>query len=353
MQIGARYTPSRQAQSIVPGVYPQVQKDLETFPMPVLDVLDGYGLKVAVLDDGQTLKQSPALRLLSDAEYDAEIALAREATFAEMKQGDYSSVTDFAEKTTRVLRKKGLEFHFGVTGRKLAPQDIARRQNVPSDKISEWTRRFEQLNEGMPQGVFLVPHTYHKGGAIPEDRLRNAGETTASYVEGSLGLHRSEDRLVLLHKKFTPENAVEVGNYRLSIHEVGHALDHVLDRMVGIPGFGTLHRETVDALFETRTKQAEEKGVEEVFTTTRAADNAREYFAEGVEAYLTAPGDPSGEIFRTENCRDVLQQKDPELYTYLDKIMTTEFSAKVAPKAPERPLLPDFIPDPDTEVYVF
>ena len=172
-------------------------------------------------------------------------------------------------------------------------------------------------------------------------------------MEASLGLNRAEDRLVLLHKKFTPEKAVEVGNYRLVLHEVGHALDHVLDRMVAVPGFGALHRQTVDALYQRDLEWSKSEGVDGVFTTDRASENVREYFAEAVEAYLTYPGDDRGEIFRTRNSNPDLKKMNPDLYAYVDQIMTTPFTADGAPEPPGRSLLPDFVPDPDTRVYTF
>ena len=353
MRINTLNSPQARARSIVPGDYPQVQKDLQAFPEPVLDLLDGYGVKVAVLDDGETLAVSPALRHLSDNEYQSEIQRARDITKEQMAQTDASTLIEFAEKSTRELRKAGLEFHYGLTNRSLTPDDIARQQAIPEEHLDNWKARFKELNEGFPEAIFLLPHTYDKGEPIPENRIRTARETTAEYVEGALGMNRAEDRLVLLHKKFTSEKAVEVGNYRLVLHEVGHALDHALGLMVAVPGFGALHRQTVDALYEKDLARAEVEGAEKVFTTDRASENVREYFAEAVEAYLTFPGDEDGEIFRTRNSNSGLLETNPELYAYVDKIMTTRFTAEEAPEPPGRPLMPPDTPDPDTRVYTF
>ena len=353
MRINTLNSSQARARSIAPGDYPQVQEDLQAFPQPVLDLLDGYGVKVAILDDGETLEMSPALRHLTEADYQSEIERARDITKQQMSQTDAASLIEFAEKTTRELRKAGLEFHYGVTNKKLAPEDIAEQQEIPAEHLSDWKQKFKELNEGFPDALFLLPHTYHEGRAIPENRLRTAKETTAQYVEASLGLNRAEDRLGLLHKKFTPEKAVEVGNYRLVLHEVGHALDHVLDRMVAVPGFGALHRQTVDALYERDLERSKTDGVESVFTTDRASENVREYFAEAVEAYLTYPKDDAGEIFRTRNSNPELRKRNPELYAHIDKIMTTAFTSDGAPEPPARSLLPDFVPDPDTRVYTF
>ncbi|MFA7483349.1 MAG: zinc-dependent peptidase [Vulcanimicrobiota bacterium] len=353
MRIGPSNIPPSRVRSIVPGEYPQVQKDMETFPQPVLDLLDGYGVKVAVLDDDQTLVDSPALRYTTAQEYTAEIRRARQITQEQASQAQVSDLLEFAEKATRELRKAGLEFHFGVANRTPAPEEIAAQQKIPEAHLEDWKSKFQELNQGFPGQLFLLPHTYHNGKPIPENRLRTAHETSAEYVEKSLGINRAEDRLVLLHEKFTPANAVEVGNYRLVLHEVGHALDHALDRMVAVPGFGPLHRQTVDALYEQDLQKAESQGLQEVFTTDRASENVREYFAEAVEAYLTFPGDSQGEIFRTRNSNPELKRTNPELYTYLDKVMKTPFTAEAAPEPPGRPLLPDFVPDPDTRVYTF
>ena len=97
-------------------------------------------------------------------------------------------------------------------------------------------------------------------------------------------------------------------------------------------------------------KKAEDSSVEDVFTTERASENVREYFAEAVEAYLTFPKNDDGEIFRTGNSNPGLQQKNPELFNYLVKIFHTDFPAGVAPAPPPRPLFPEFVPDPDTAV---
>lgn len=326
---------------------------MEAFPEPVLDLLDSYGVRVAVLDGAETLQGSPALRHLSADEYAAEKKKARELTLELLPTTKAGSLMEFAQSATRHLRKNGLEFHYGVTANKHPLEYIAAQQNVPSEHLDDWKQSFAELNEGFPPGFFILPHTYHNGQPIPHDRLRNAKDVTAEFVERSLGLNRAEDRLVLLHKKFTPAKAEEVGNYRLVLHEVGHALDHVLDRMVGIPGFGTLHRQTVDALYEADLAAAEARGTEEVFTTERASENVREYFAEAVEAYLTFPKDDGGDIFRARNSNPDLKEMNPRLYAYVDKVMSTDFTGKAVPEPPPRPLMPPFVPDPDTEVYTF
>ena len=106
----------------------------------------------------------------------------------------------------------------------------------------------------------------------------------------------------------------------------------------------------MDALFERDLENAKTTQTEEVFTTKRASENVREYFAEAVEAYLTNPNPDGGDIFRADNSAPGLKAKNPELDNYIEKIMTAPFTRDMAPETPARPLLPDFVPDPDAAV---
>ena len=57
---------------LVPGDYPQTEQDPASFPRPVLRLLADAGVRVAILEDGKTLADSPALRTLETCEYAAE-----------------------------------------------------------------------------------------------------------------------------------------------------------------------------------------------------------------------------------------------------------------------------------------
>lgn len=340
-------------QRLVPGHFPQVQKDLESYPEPVLDLLDRYGMRVAVLDDGQTLAQSPALRHLTEDEYSLERSKAQRLVLKAVTNSPQSERLEIAERATRDLRKAGLDFHLGLSRGPIDPTAVAEQQNISPEDRDDWAGNFKELNHGLPEGLVILPHVYDGGKPIAENALRSAKEVSAEYVERSLGLNRPEDRLVLLHQKFTPAQATEVGNYRLVLHEMAHALDHVLENLTSMPGFGAAHRATLDALYEADLKRAGNDPQAKVFTSDRADDDVREYFAEAVEAYLTPRGDGPGEIFRTDNCREELQARNAELFGYVEKVMKTDFSKTAAPPAPGRSFLPPGFPDPDTEVYQF
>lgn len=338
---------------MVPGDYPQVEKDLASFPEPVLDLLDRYGVRVAVLDEQQSLFDSPAIRTFSESEYSRQRVEANQVIKAQLSVVKADTAAELAEKLTHELREEGLEFHLALTQGGRSKKQIAEHQGIPPQHFQDWSNSFDELNQDLPQGLLIMPHTYHKGEPIAHNQFRNSKHVTAEFVEKSLGLNRAEDRLVLLHRKYTPENAAEVGNYRLSIHEMGHALDHLLDRVTGFPGLGTAHRMTVDALYERDLRRAEDDGVGAVFTSDRASEDVREYFAEAIEAYLTFPEAGEGEIFRTENSNPGLKQRSPELYNYVDALLSRDYAEVSAPGLPPRPPIPYGVPDPDTQVYLF
>ncbi len=154
-------------------------------------------------------------------------------------------------------------------------------------------------------GVLLLPYTYHEGRPISEADLEWAKTRDARYVEASLGFHNYEERLVVLHQDFVTSPAKEVGHYRVALHEVGHALDHALERRDG-----SAHRERVGHLYEQAKKR-------ESFLTERASHNVREYFAEAVEAFLTQPLDEPEDEFKKANHREALRQSDPGMFAYL------------------------------------
>lgn len=353
--------------SLVPGEYRQTEEDLALFPQPVLDLLSRYGTRVAILKDGQTLADSEALRTLSSVEVANEARTANEVVVKGVNDAfskgveSYEQLETAGDTITRQLRDQGIDNHLAIALSPFSLDDLAEARKIPSEKVEDWKTAFSLLNQGLVAidggqaqarfGLLILPHTYHHGQAIPESRLRNAGEVTAHFVEQSLGLNRSDDRLVLLHEKFLASPAADLGNYRLAVHEMGHALDHVLEHLVNVPGFGVLHRQTVDALYESDLARVESGADKEsVFTSDRADDDVREYFAEAVEAYLTPENPDGNDTFRASNSRQGLATRNPQLYAYIEKVMTTEFGPEARAELPKRSFAPPGFPDPDLEV---
>lgn len=354
-------------ETLVPGDYRQTEQDLAAFPQPVLDLLGRYGTRVAILAARQTLSDTPGLRTMTGPEASAEARRANAMVTAAVQKVFAGGVTSYeqlesaADGMTRELRAAGIENSLGIALSPFSLDELAAAREIPADRVEPWKTAFAELNEGLvnltPEGVqaragiVILPHTYHRGQIVPENRLRNASEVTDSYVEQSLGLNRSDERMVLLHEKFLALPATELGNYRLAIHEVGHALDYALEGLVNFPGFGALHRQTVDALYAAdQARIAAGAPEQSVFTSDRADDNVREYFAEAVEAYLTPECHDGHDVFRASNSKETLAAQNPELYSYIEKVMTTDFPATALPEMPKRAFAPPGFPDPDLEV---
>ena len=355
---------------LVPGDFPQTEQDLAAFSQPVLDLLSRYGVRVAVLAPGQTLADTAGLRTLSQDENRQESQKANSIISSSISEafpnGPESMVQleTEADLMTRKLRTNGLEHQLGIALSPFSLDELAEARSIPDNSREDWKASFSDLNQGLvvetadglqtQQGLLVLPHTYRDGEAVPEVRLRNARQLTAEYVEGSLGLNRSDERMVLLHENFLSLPAPELGNYRLATHEVGHALDYALENLSDDSGFGIRHRETIDQLYAQDQAKLKALGAEakteDVFTSDRADDDVREYFAEAVEAYLTPQKNDLHETFRAGNSKEGLASKNPALFAYVDKIMTSDFPETAVPKAPQRQFAPPGFPDPDLEV---
>lgn len=354
-------------ESLVPGDYRQTEEDLSLFPQPVLDMLSRYGTRVAVLAEGQTLADTPGLRTMDEHEVTSVTLMTNEIVSKALEKGFAQGVDSLekletlADATTRELRAEGIDNYLALALNPFHLDDLAASRGIPQENLQDWKSTFSHLNSNLTTlssdevspkfGIVVLPHTYHNGQAVPEMRLKNARETTSEFVKGSLGINRSDERMVLLHQDYVMTPTPELGNYALAVHEVGHALDHALEHLHNFPGFGEQHRQTVDALYQADlAKIAVGRPAEEVFTSDRADDDVREYFAEAVEAYLTPENHNGHDTFRSGNSTEGLAQKNPELFSYIDKVMTTDFPSTALPGRPQRSYAPPGFPDPDLEV---
>lgn len=361
---------SKAMESLVPGDHFQVESDLAAFPQPTLDLLSRYGIRVAILEEGKTLADADGLRTLSPEENREEslragtlVAAGVAREFAEGVES-YTELENAADDITRELRLAGLDHQMGIALSPFSLEDLAEARQIPKESRDSWKASFTELNADLVtssddgvlalHGLIVLPHTYRDGDAVPEIRLRNAKEVTSEYVKGSLGLNRSDERMVLLHENFLAQPAPELGNYRLATHEMGHALDYALENLESFPGFGQAHRDAVDALYAADKEKLAALGAsantEDVFTSDRADDDVREYFAEAVEAYLTPAKGDAFETFRSGNSREGLLEKNPALFGYIETVLNTNFPETAIPKAPLRQLVPVGVPDPDLEV---
>lgn len=319
-------------------------QDLGKFPTPWLNFLDNYGLKVVALADGQTLADSPALQKFAATDLPSWRDKVQHTLGAALQQiSPTANHETLLDNVHQWLTQQKAPFRLASHAQPLDLDALATQRSVPADEQKQWKAdllalnspwsRLEESKLVSTHGLVLLPPI--KG--VPDDVFQNAVTTTSEFVRESLGLNRGADQLVLLHERYLPSRAPEIGEYRVAIHEVGHALDYALEGLPDETGFGTQHHDRIQNWF-ARDKQ---RGT---FTSDRADDSPREYFAEAVEAYLTAPGQVD---FRPDNHRQRLHELNPELENYLRTIFESQPASDWVSQPPAAQGMPPGFPDPD------
>ncbi len=342
-----------QVPNLAPDAAAVLRRDLEAFPVPLLRLLAADDLLVVGMRAGQTLADTPRLPTVKPAEYRGHVQLARTLTDECLsRQGDQKAqriqervtagedpvyveamenhwwARSLQEDLSQRLVGAGIGFSVEIMRDPFSVAGLAAQRQVGPDDLAEWSETFAQLNEGLiseqggrvtaTQGIVLIPYAYYLGRAVSEVTLKQALEYKAQRARDAMGIHNYEERMITLYEDYLRDPAPEAGHHRVAIHETGHALDHALERVLSIPGLGAEHRATVDRLYAEDLqllKQGQDR-----FTSARAKDNVREYFAEAVESYLTVPMDDGQDFYKPTNNRIELQRLNPALYAYLDRI---------------------------------
>jgi hypothetical protein len=322
----------------------QLQKDLERIPEPWRDFLDSYGLDVIALEPGQRLSETVATRRWAQSDRSAEVQAAVGGALAQL--GEASGA--FLDNLHQWLEDS--PYRLLVQGTSVDLDILAEQRNIPHDQRAQWKQQLQQVNSPWSQadgaqiqgqfGFLLLPPVQTPGGLIKDQHFQGAFFTRAEDIQASLGVNRGADQQVILYAPYVEPQAEEVGQYRLALHEVGHALDYALEGLPDQTGFGTNHRQTVDALYQ----QAKKNGS---FTSDRADDNAREFFAEAIEAYFTEVS--SGPDMRPDNHRKALQERNPEMFAYLKRIFESRPDPAWVSRPPAPVGLPPGFPDPDRD----
>lgn len=344
---------------IKPAALATLTRDLTALPLHILRQLKEDGLDIVVLKEGQSLADTPILPAIKPEQYRAlaekgrkifeEVALEEAAVTEQEKK---SSIKDGNEdpfhlgmieywesqRLQQKLQERFIQENIGfsaVASREpLSLRDLAQSHKVEQESYREWEETLRTINEGFVdisdgmitarKGVILIPYTYYKGRPVSETTLNSYKHYDSKYVKDSLGLHLWEDRMVVLHEDYVTDPGLEVGHYRIVLHEVGHAIDHSMERM---PGIGDRHAARVKDLYE-RDKRDLASGGQNRFISPRAMDNSREYFAEAVEAYMTVMMGDSQEYYKGANNHDDLKRINPEIFAVVDEIMKTDFTSR-------------------------
>ena len=163
-------------------------------------------------------------------------------------------------------------------------------------------------------GVVVVPFKSNKGKMMSPVAEESWSSISGASMDQHGGAHYWEAGLIVVDDDVVPMPSQKTGLHSVLLHETGHAIDYLAEEIEELN-----HRETIDGMFASDTKRAREGDVR--FLTGRATDNAREYFAEAVEAYLTTDPGRGGNAYKQENNHAQLKATNPELFTYVDKLM--------------------------------
>ena len=330
-----------------------LERDLQAIPEPWRDFMEDYGVQLVVMDGQETLADSPAI---------AREAVVDEIAWKVRVQGLVGPALAAVESSPLVrgqlvdnlhayLEAQHSPFRVASHSSPVNLDDLAVARHVAQPYREEWKQELLSLNapwahhssEGFQSshGLFLLPPVPTAYGLVPDREFQNAVTTTAESVGESLGLNRGSEQRVLLHSRYLGDNAPEIGGYRVAIHELGHALDYALEGLPEQTGYGQHHKQAVLACFQETQS----------FTSDRADDNVREFFAEAVEAYLTPPSE--GFDFRPDNHQAELRQRNPKMAAYLDHLFQSQPGSDWVSKPPAPVGVPEGFPDPDRDpVYL-
>lgn len=165
-----------------------------------------------------------------------------------------------------------------------------------------------------PSDFVIIPFKVRGGRKISPISEKSYSQITGQSVDLHDGIHIWDNRLIVLDDNAVALPGKNSGFHSVLLHETGHAIDYTAET---VPGLN--HRQTVDQMYQADL-QAERAGHDR-FTSRRAKDNSREYMAEAVEAYLTQKVDSPRDFNKSDNNHQVLKEKNPELFAYVDRLM--------------------------------
>ncbi|MBI3930304.1 MAG: hypothetical protein HY319_32510 [Armatimonadetes bacterium] len=330
--------------NIGPEARESITRDLSVLPLHILELLRQDGLMVVGVDPGQTVADTPWIARKTPLQAQLDLARAgnlleelRERVVARTAvtgleddflkaMADYRIDDVLQEELQAELSSQGLDLQIQLLPEPIPLATLAESHGTwdPS-QLDRWAADLVAVNRGgvrLQDGMVipsrrlvLLPYAYHQGHPVSEAVLKEARSRTYETIEEALGIHEWRQRLVMLAATHVADPAPEVGHYRLALHEVGHAIDHALERELG-----PSHRSTIDAFFQEDQKLLRQ-GTNR-FLTDRAQLNAREYFAEAVEAFFTVALGDEHDAYKPDNHRRALQERRPQLFAYLERVFT-------------------------------
>ncbi len=333
-------------------------EQLATIPEPWLDRLTEEGMAYVALGFNESLAdtelmasytpeklhaqaaKAEPLKAQVEAEVEAEIAKLRVDQPEAADFAEYSRADVLAERLGEKFASNGVGFQVRVQRGSTPLEYLQNEFNVADDPAHEYlypdgsneearetnifTSLLTELNgagvlqDGMVDpgnDVLIVPYKMKGERRISPVSEKSYGSVTGQQMDNNHGMNNWPDRMIVVDDEVVAMPNRKMGFHSVLLHESGHAIDYAAE---GIPEFN--HRETMDNFYK-QDMQRYAKG-ENTFLTARAMDNVREYFAEAVEAYLTAELPTStGNFYKQENNHEMLKSTKPELFDYVDKLM--------------------------------
>ncbi|MCA9794509.1 MAG: hypothetical protein KC910_22025 [Candidatus Eremiobacteraeota bacterium] len=307
----------------------QLVTDLSAVPEAWLERLKQADLDVVVMSSEQTLADTGMLLAYQPEELEAGVDKARPLIQQAIHQaapdldsadpGDAAyqrhwAAKEMAENLAGELVGAGLGFLVRQTSDPISLQFLAEEAGVEGDEQQRFEQLTRELNQDLVQfdgqqiepewGIVLVPYHQRHGQRVSPVNKASLETQKGFELFASKGAHIWENKLIMLHDSVVADPSLTAGHHRVALHELGHAIDHLAEELY--PD----HRQKMDALYQDDLKNAN-------FLTARAADNAGEYLAEAVEAYLTNPG----EGYKAENHHEALKAHNPRLFAYVDDLL--------------------------------
>ncbi len=316
----------------------QLLSELRAIPGQMWKMLADTGLRIVSLPADQDLSQTSAVHQFSPTDYSQRLqraGLTLSTTITNLEK-----LTDPADELqtamwqarqgpliAEALLGKVEGFKPVVLSRPVSGTELL--QAAGSEDSPQFLKDLRQLNgpclkqDGelfqSTHKVLLLPYPRRDDAPVPGDHLDYLKSQNSAALRAAMGTNYWQSSLVVVHQDFLPDPAPEAGHHRVLLHEVGHAIDHLIDRIQD-DDIGKKHRSLVNRLFE-KDKAAGPQS----FTSPRAQDNVREYFAEAVESYLTRDrGD--GLDTKPHNNHDWLKANNPELFAHVEEIFSRDYA---------------------------
>jgi hypothetical protein len=324
-----------------------VVSDLTAIPPNWLKRLKDEHIGVVVLKTGQNLADVPLFPEFTTEKCDEMVPKCRPAVeqILQTYLGDAANETDpgargyylkmaapeIKEALEKVSEKEQLGFAVHPQSSPIGWIELAGSNGIDPDgsRYEHWKQSVESLNQGLFEsdgevltpnaGVVLMPYVGYKGKHFRGLTLPGLKAFSGNDLNVHDGANFPENSFLAIGDQVATDPSAISGHHRVVLHEAGHMIDWLTAHM---PNVGDEHRLTVDTLYAksmAADKAATDKSTSPIISK-RARDSAGEFFADGVEAFLTMPRED--DYNKGDNNRLQLEARNPEFFHYLEHVFS-------------------------------